>query len=98
VRFVFQPAEERGKGALAMMEDGLLERFPFDEIYSLHNMPGLPIGHFQTQQGGLISAEDNFEIVLEGMGGHAARPHWGREVLVAACALVMTSRRSFRPG
>jgi amidohydrolase len=89
VRFVFQPAEEWGKGALAMMEEGLLERFPFDEIYGLHNMPGLPIGHFQTRQGGFMSAEDNFEIVLEGMGGHAARPHWGREVLVAACALVM---------
>jgi amidohydrolase len=89
VRFVFQPAEEWGKGALAMMEDGLLKRFPFDEIYGLHNMPGLPIGHFQTRQGGLMSAEDNFEIVLKGVGGHAARPHWGREVLVAACALVM---------
>ena len=102
VRFVFQPAEEWGKGALAMMEDGLLKRFPFDEIYGLHNMPGLPIGHFQTRQGGLMSAEDNFEIVLKGVGGHAARPHWGREVLVAACALVMDARilgdvRSFSP-
>lgn len=89
VRFVFQPAEEWGKGALAMIEDGIFERFPFDEIYGLHNMPGLPVGHFQTRPGALMSAEDNFEIVLRGTGGHAARPHATNEVLVAACALVM---------
>jgi hippurate hydrolase len=89
VRFVFQPAEEWGKGALAMLSDGLMERFPFDEIYGLHNMPGLPVGHFQTRVGPIMSAEDNFEIVLKGVGGHAARPHWGNEVLVAACATVM---------
>lgn len=88
VRFVFQPAEEWGRGALAMLADGLLERFPFEEIYGLHNMPGLPIGHFRTRAGPIMSAEDNFEIVLKGVGGHAARPHSGNEVLVAACALV----------
>ncbi len=88
VRFIFQPAEEWGKGALAMLADGLLERFPFEEIYGLHNMPGLPIGHFRTRAGSIMSAEDNFEIVLKGVGGHAARPHSGNEVLVAACALV----------
>ncbi|MDA9445862.1 M20 aminoacylase family protein [Bradyrhizobium sp. CCBAU 21360] len=89
VRFVFQPAEEWGKGALAMLADGLMERFPFNEIYGLHNMPGLPVGHFQTCPGPIMSAEDNFEIVLKGVGGHASRPHWGNEVLVAACATVM---------
>jgi amidohydrolase len=89
VRFVFQPAEEWGKGALAMLADGLMERFPFQEIYGLHNMPGLPVGHFQTRVGPIMSAEDNFEIVLNGVGGHAARPHGGNEVLVAACATVM---------
>jgi hippurate hydrolase len=89
VRFVFQPAEEWGKGALAMLSDGLMDRFPFDEIYGLHNMPGLPVGRFQTRAGPIMSAEDNFEIVLKGIGGHAARPHWGNEVLVAACATVM---------
>ncbi|MBR2686555.1 MAG: amidohydrolase [Aquamicrobium sp.] len=88
VRFIFQPAEEWGKGALAMLDDGLMARFPFEEIYGLHNMPGLPIGHFETRAGSFMSAEDNFEIVLKGVGGHAARPHWGNEVLVAACALV----------
>ncbi|CAN7674884.1 M20 aminoacylase family protein [Mesorhizobium sp. LjNodule214] len=88
VRFIFQPAEEWGRGALAMLNDGLLERFPFEEIFGLHNMPGLPVGHFETRAGPIMSAEDNFEIVLKGVGGHAARPHSGSETLVAACALV----------
>jgi len=89
VRFLFQPAEEWGKGALAMLADRLMDRFPFEEVYGLHNMPGLPVGCFQTRAGPIMSAEDNFEIVLKGIGGHAARPHSGNEVLVAACALVM---------
>lgn len=88
VRFIFQPAEEWGKGALAMLNDGLMQRFPFEEIYGLHNMPGLPVGHFETRAGPIMAAEDNFEIVLRGVGGHAARPHCGSEVLVAACSLV----------
>ena len=88
VRFIFQPAEEWGRGALAMLDDGLIQRFPFDEIFGLHNMPGLPVGHFETRAGPIMSAEDNFEIVLRGLGGHAARPHSGNETLVAACALV----------
>jgi hippurate hydrolase len=88
IRFLFQPAEEWGRGALAMLADGLLERFPFEEIHGLHNMPGLAIDHFEVCDGPAMSAEDNFEIVLRGQGGHAARPHLGREVLVAACALV----------
>ena len=88
VRFIFQPAEEWGRGALAMLGDGLMERFPFDEIYGIHNMPGMPIGTFESRPGAMMSAEDNFEIVLRGVGGHAARPHAANEVLVAACALV----------
>ncbi|TBX28603.1 M20 aminoacylase family protein [Nioella sediminis] len=89
IRFLFQPAEEWGQGALAMLTDGLMERFPFDEVYGLHNMPGLPIGHFETRPGPIMSAEDIFEITLTGQGGHASSPHWGREVMVPACALVM---------
>lgn len=88
VRFIFQPAEEWGKGALAMLSDGLMERFAFDEIYGIHNMPGLPIGTLETRPGPFMSAEDVFEITLKGIGGHASRPHTGNEVLVAACALV----------
>jgi len=89
VRFIFQPAEEWGRGAPAMLADGLMERFPFDEIYGLHNQPGLPLGQFRTRAGAIMSAEDNFEITLRGLGGHASRPQEGREALVAACALVM---------
>jgi hippurate hydrolase len=89
VRFIFQPAEEWGRGALAMLKDGLMEDFPFEEIYGIHNMPGLAIGHAETRVGPVMAAEDNFEIVLRGKGGHAARPQWGREALVPACALVM---------
>ncbi|HET9963723.1 MAG TPA: M20 aminoacylase family protein [Nitrospiraceae bacterium] len=88
VRFIFQPAEEWGRGALAMIDDGLFERFPIDEIYGLHNLPGLPAGHILTRAGPIMSAEDIFEIELLGAGVHAARPHQGRDPLVAACALV----------
>lgn len=89
VRFIFQPAEEWGRGALAMIADRLMARFPFDEIHGLHNQPGLPVGAFRTRAGPVMSAEDNFAITLTGVGGHAARPQQAREVLVAACALVV---------
>ncbi len=89
IRFVFQPAEEWGKGAQAMLDDGLIRRFPFDAIFGLHNMPGLRTGHLETRPGPFMAAEDSFEIRLEGQGGHASSPHWGREVMVPACALVL---------
>ncbi|QEC76134.1 M20 aminoacylase family protein [Mucilaginibacter ginsenosidivorax] len=89
IYFIFQPAEEWGQGALAMLNDGLLKRFPFDAVYGIHNWPGLPVGHFATCAGPLMGAEDLFEITLTGLGGHASRPHTGREVLVAASSLVM---------
>ncbi|MDO5641757.1 MAG: amidohydrolase [Paracoccus sp. (in: a-proteobacteria)] len=89
IRFIFQPAEEWGRGAMAMLDDGLLTRFPFDEIYGLHNMPGIPLGHLETRAGAIMAAEDLFEITLNGIGGHAARPHTTQEVMVAACALVL---------
>jgi amidohydrolase len=88
IRFIFQPAEEWGQGAIAMINDGLMDRFPFEEIYGLHNMPGYPVGQFVTKPGAIMSAEDVFEITLRGVGGHASRPHSGSETLVAACALV----------
>jgi hippurate hydrolase len=90
VRFIFQPAEEWGRGALAMLDDGLLDRFPIDEIYGLHNWPGLAIGRFATTAGPLMAAEDNFEIVIRGQGGHASRPQAMQEVMVAACSAVVS--------
>ncbi len=89
VRFVFQPAEEHGRGAAAMLDDGLLERFPMDEIYGVHNLPGLPAGHFATRVGALMASEDNFEIRITGRGGHAARPHLTVDPLVIGAEIVL---------
>ena len=89
VRFVFQPAEEHGRGAAAMLADGLLERFPMDEIYGAHNIPGLPAGHFATRVGGLMASEDNFVIRITGRGGHAARPHMAVDPLVIGAEVVL---------
>jgi hippurate hydrolase len=89
VRFIFQPAEEHGKGARAMMDDGLFERFPVDEIYGAHNMPGLPAGHIATRVGGIMASEDNFRIRIQGRGGHAARPHMVVDPLVVAAEIIL---------
>ena len=89
IRFVFQPAEDWGRGMLAMLDDGLLERFPADEAYGLHNWPGLAVGSLATRVGALMPAEDNFEIVFHGEGVHAARPHQGRDALLAAAATIV---------
>ena len=74
VRFIFQPAEEPGKGARAMMNDGLFERFPVDEIYGLHNGPSFPFGTVNTCSGIMAASEDHFTIRITGRGGHASAP------------------------
>ena len=89
VYFVFQPAEEHGRGAKAMLDDGLLDRFPMEEIYGVHNMPGLPFGRFTTRPGPIMAAEDNFVIEIEGRGTHAARPHMGIDSIVTASEIVL---------
>jgi hippurate hydrolase len=89
VHFVFQPAEEHGRGAKAMIADGLFERFPMDAIYGLHNMPGLPAGCFATRPGGILASEDNFVIRIHGRGAHAARPHMGVDPIVAGAEIVL---------
>jgi len=102
VRFIFQPAEEHGRGAKAMMADRLFERFPIDELYGLHNMPGLPAGTFSTRVGGIMASEDNFEIHVKGVGTHAARPHMGIDPIVIGAEIVMALQtivsRSVDPG
>ena len=102
VRFIFQPAEEHGRGAKAMMDDGLFERFPVDEIHGAHNMPGMPAGHFATRTGGIMASEDNFVIRITGRGGHAARPHMGVDPLVIGAEIVLALQtvvaRSVDPG
>jgi hippurate hydrolase len=75
VALIFQPAEEGGAGALAMIEDGMMERFGIDEVYGMHNMPGIPVGQFAIRKGGIMAAPDRFTITIKGRGGHAAQPH-----------------------
>jgi amidohydrolase len=89
VRCIFQPAEEHGRGAKAMIADGLFERFPVKEIYGVHNWPGLPVGHFSTRVGGIMASEDNFVIRIRGRGMHAARPHMGVDPIVIASHIVL---------
>ncbi len=72
---IFQPAEEGGAGALAMVQDGLMERFGIEEVYGMHNMPGMPVGRFAIRKGGIMAAPDKFTITVKGRGGHAAEPH-----------------------
>ncbi|KGJ21816.1 M20 aminoacylase family protein [Paracoccus sanguinis] len=82
---IFQPAEEGGGGGLAMIEDGLAERWGIQEFYGMHNMPGIPVGTFAIREGGIMAAADQFEITVTGKGGHAAKPHEGIDpVLVSA--------------
>jgi hippurate hydrolase len=89
VRLIFQPAEEGGRGAFLMLEGGLLERFPLDEIYGYHNWPGLARGVFAIRPGPMLAAVDEFEIRLNGNGGHAAMPHLTHDVVPAAAQLVL---------
>ena len=72
---IFQPAEEGGAGAKAMIEDGLMDRFGIDQVYGMHNGPGIPIGSFAIRPGPVMAATDSIDITIEGHGGHAARPH-----------------------
>ena len=86
---IFQPAEEGGAGAKAMIDDGLVTRFNIDEFYGIHNMPGIETGKFAIRQGPLMASADRFKIKLTGKGGHAAMPHLAVDTtLVAAQILV----------
>ncbi len=90
VYFCFQPAEENGGGADAMIKEGLFERFPCRAMYGMHNLPGLPVGHFATAPGPLLAACDEFEITITGLGGHAAEPHDCRDTIVCGSAVVQS--------
>ncbi|GAC1044101.1 M20 aminoacylase family protein [Rhizobium sp. No.120] len=75
IAVIFQPAEEGGAGGDAMVKDGMMERFQIAEVYGMHNMPGLPVGHFAIRKGAIMAATDEFTVSIKGLGGHAAMPH-----------------------
>ncbi|MCQ0092600.1 M20 aminoacylase family protein [Roseovarius sp. M141] len=85
---IFQPAEEGGAGGLVMCQDGLMDRFGIQEVYGLHNWPGQPAGSFAIRPGAFFASTDEFEITVQGRGGHAAKPHEGVDPIVMAAQLV----------
>ncbi len=85
---IFQPAEEGGAGGRAMVEDGLMERFGIEEVYGMHNIPGLAPGSFGIREGGIMAASDEFSILIEGVGGHAALPHNTVDPVMIAAQLI----------
>ncbi len=89
VVLIFQPAEEGGAGGLAMCQDGLMERWGIQEVYGMHNMPGMPVGEFAIRQGALLASSDEFEIVVTGKGGHAAAPHEAVDTTLIASHIVV---------
>ncbi len=91
VHFVFQPAEEGSGGALAMLADGLLSRFPMERIFGYHNWPGLPAGTVAVHDGPVMAAGCRFEYVVRGRSGHAALPHETRDPMVAAAHLLLAA-------
>lgn len=88
IHFIFQPAEEGGAGAKAMMEDGLFEKFSCDAVYGLHNMPGIETGHIGVRTGPVMAASDEFKITFRGTGGHGAMPHKGTDATLAAAHFI----------
>jgi amidohydrolase len=85
---IFQPAEEGGAGAKAMIDDGLLDRFNIQEVYGLHNYPGIALGKFAIKPGPLMAAADRIQIEVEGIGGHAARPHRAIDTVLVSCEII----------
>ncbi|AWD21020.1 M20 aminoacylase family protein [Fuscovulum blasticum] len=86
---IFQPAEEGGGGGREMVADGMMERWNVQEVYGMHNMPGIPVGHFAIRPGSLMAAADQFEITVTGKGGHAAKPHECIDSTVVAAHIVV---------
>jgi hippurate hydrolase len=85
---IFQPAEEGGAGARAMMDDGLFDRFGIEEVFGMHNYPGMPIGQFAIRSGPMMASTDTIGIDLEGVGGHAAWPHFGVDTVLVGAQIV----------
>ncbi len=86
---IFQPAEEGGGGGREMCADGMMARWGIQEVYGMHNMPGIPVGHFAIRPGAMMAAADQFEIVVTGKGGHAAKPHDCIDTTVVAAHIIV---------
>lgn len=102
VVFLFQPNEEHGLGAQAMIGEGVLDRFPIEEIYAIHNLPGTPLGQVSTRPGLICSSESLFEITIMGQGGHASMPQAGRDAITIGAEMVQALQtivaRKLAPG
>lgn len=94
VVLIFQPAEEGGGGGKVMVDEGLMERFGIQEVFGLHNFPGIPVGTFAIKAGAIMAATDVFTIEIEGVGGHAAMPHKAIDPVVVAAHLI-TAMQTF---
>lgn len=86
---IFQPAEEGGGGGREMVEDGMMDRFGVQEVYGMHNMPGIPVGEFAIRPGPFMAAADLVEIDIKGQGGHAAMPHLAVDTTVVAAQIML---------
>jgi amidohydrolase len=85
---IFQPAEEGGGGGRSMVQDGLMDRFRVEEVYGMHNFPGLPVGKFALRAGPLMAAADRISIEIKGCGAHAARPHLGVDTILVGAQII----------
>src|SRR5215468_4954678 len=85
---IFQPAEEGGAGGKAMVQDGMMERFRIEEVYGMHNYPGLAVGEFAIRPGPIMAAADRLTIDIEGKGGHAARPHLSIDTVLVGAQII----------
>ncbi len=86
---IFQPAEEGGGGGREMVEEGMMDRWGIQEVYGMHNMPGIPVGSFAIREGAMMAAADQFDILITGKGGHAAKPHDCIDTVVVAAHMIV---------
>lgn len=102
VVLIFQPNEEHGLGAKAMIDAGLLSEYPIDEVYAIHNLPGAPVGQISSRVGQICASESLFEITIMGQGGHASMPHVGVDAITVGAEMVLALQtivsRKLAPG
>ena len=89
VVLIFQPAEEGGGGGREMVQDGMMDRWNVQEVYGMHNMPGIPLGTFAIREGAMMAAADQFDVVVTGKGGHAAKPHDCIDTTLVAAQIIV---------